>query len=200
MDDRGRRRRRRWRQLVGTAAIVAAGGVLVSACSTSPPASSVASLPSRGGATTTTALTTQAADQAMINFAHCLRNHGLASEPDPTHVAGHTGLSLEVPARTSSTSDALDACDHFIDTLVETKLAKAAAIAPGRLQALTNYARCMRSRDINMLDPDQYGALNLGHVAGVSSDFGRYSPQFRQADGACRHLLPPGVHDDGSGP
>lgn len=27
-----------------------------------------------------------------------------------------------------------------------------------------------------------------------------YSPQFRAADAACRHLLPAGVHNDGTGP
>ena len=58
----------------------------------------------------------------------------------------------------------------------------------------------MRSHDINMLDPTQLGELNLGHVPGITSDFGRYSPQFRAADAACRHLLPAGVHDDGTGP
>jgi hypothetical protein len=55
----------------------------------------------------------------------------------------------------------------------------------------------MRSHDIDMLDPNPQGSLNLG---GITSDFGRYSPQFRAADSACRHLLPAGVHDDGSGP
>ena len=58
----------------------------------------------------------------------------------------------------------------------------------------------MRAHDIPMLDPTSFGALNLGNPPGVSSDFGRYSPQFRAADTACRHLLPAGVHDDGTGP
>ena len=51
-----------------------------------------------------------------------------------------------------------------------------------------------------MLDPTSFGALNLGRPPGVSGDFGRYTPQFRSADTACRHLLPAGVHDDGTGP
>jgi hypothetical protein len=58
----------------------------------------------------------------------------------------------------------------------------------------------MRSHDINMLDPTPLGELNLGHVPGITSDFGRYSPQFRAADAACRHFLPAGVRDDGTGP
>ena len=68
------------------------------------------------------------------------------------------------------------------------------------LAAFTNYARCMRAHDISMLDPTPQGQLNLGNVPGITSDFGRYSPQFRAADSACRHLLPAGVRDDGTGP
>lgn len=68
------------------------------------------------------------------------------------------------------------------------------------LPGLIAYARCMRAHDIAMLDPNALGAVNLGHVPGISNGFGRYSPQFRSADAACRHLLPAGVHDDGTGP
>jgi hypothetical protein len=67
-------------------------------------------------------------------------------------------------------------------------------------QDMINFTRCMRSHDIAMLDPTPQGQLNLGNVPGMSGDFGRYSPQFRAADAACRHLLPAGVHDDGTGP
>jgi hypothetical protein len=35
---------------------------------------------------------------------------------------------------------------------------------------------------------------------GDQDDFGRNSPQFHAADAACRHPLPPGITDDGSGP
>ena len=71
---------------------------------------------------------------------------------------------------------------------------------PAEMPHLIAYARCMRAHDIAMLDPNSSGALNLGQVPGIDNDFGRYSPQFRAADAACRHLLPAGVHDDGTGP
>ena len=196
----------RWRSggpsvLVGLTMVA----VLSAACSSPPPRRSIASLPSSGGSTTTATPTISNAqksaqsDQDMVNFARCLRNHGV-SEPDPVHIAGHSGLSVKVPPRNASTSAALDACNHIIARDVQAKQADAAAIAAPRLAALTTYARCMRSHDISMLDPDQFGDLNLGNVAGVTSDFGRYSPQFRSADRACRHLLPAGIQDDGTGP
>ena len=91
-------------------------------------------------------------------------------------------------------------CTHFIQAIIQDKAAGAAAQAAPHLAALTRYAQCMRSHDINMLDPTPLGELNLGHVPGITTDFGRYSPQFRAADAACRHFLPAGVRDDGTGP
>jgi hypothetical protein len=135
----------------------------------------------------------------MIQFARCLRSHGV-DEPDPAPRPGHTGLSVQIPGRTSATAAALDACNHFLAPLMQAKQAGARNQLASWLPGLTRYAECMRSHDIPMLDPDQNGSLNLGNVPGITNDFGRYSPQFRAADSACKHLLPAGVHDDGSGP
>ena len=119
---------------------------------------------------------------------------------DPSHRPGHQGLSIDLPTRDSSTHAAYAACNHFIARVEQAKAAGASTGAASNLQALTNYAQCMRSHDIDMLDPTPQGQLNLGNVPGITSDFGRYSPQFRAADAACRHLLPAGVRDDGTGP
>jgi hypothetical protein len=129
-----------------------------------------------------------------------MRAHGVAM-PDPVHIPGHTGLTIEFPTPGPATRTASAACNHFIQSLIQAKQAgAAAAISPAKLAALARYARCMRAQDIPMLDPTSFGALNLGRVPGISSDFGRYSPQFRAADTACRHLLPAGIRDDGTGP
>ena len=84
-------------------------------------------------------------------------------------------------------------------SLTSSRQARQLMLAPN-LPALTRYAQCMRSHDIGLLDPTAQGQVNLGSVAGISSDFGRYSPQFRAADTACRHFLPAGVSDNGTGP
>ena len=178
------------------AMVIAAAGL--TACGSSQARRSVANLPSRTGSTTSTTDATQS-DQAMIAYARCLRAHGI-DEPDLFHRPGHTGLTIAIQPRTSRTAPALDACGHFIQRIVQMKLAGGPTITASRLAAFTAFARCMRTRDIPMLDPDRYGDLNLGDVPGIANGFGRYSPQFRAADGACRHLLPAGVHDDGSGP
>lgn len=137
----------------------------------------------------------------MVNFARCMRAHGVAM-PDPVHEPGHAGLTLQFPRATPSPGmrAANTACQHFIGPIIAAKQAGGAAISAPRLAKLTDYARCMRAHDIPMLDPDRFGDLNLGNPPGVSSDFGRYSPQFRSADTACRHLLPAGIRDNGTGP
>ncbi len=165
-----------------------------------PGATPVASLPGHAGrAAAPGKLTTAQGDQDMIRFTRCMRGHGVPMA-DPSHRPGHSGLTIDIPTLTPAVRAAYQACVHFIQPIIDLKQAGAASAAAPQLAALTGYARCMRGHDIAMLDPTPDGALNLGQVPGISGNFGRYSPQFRAADAACRHLLPPGVHDDGSGP
>jgi hypothetical protein len=190
------------------AVLLAGLAALVAACSgggsgSGPGNAPVASLAANGGHTGNApagTLTQEQSDLDMVHFARCMRSHGVAMS-DPFHQPGHAGLSIDMPTQDSATRPAYAACMHFIQPIIQAKEAGAAAqLSPTRLTALTRYAECMRSHDINMLDPTASGELSLGSVSGVTSDFGRYSPQFRAADTACRHLLPAGVHDDGTGP
>jgi len=199
-------RKRRWRNGRGLtfACMLAVAGVLATACSaggagTGRPA--VASLPGHtSSAQAGQQLTEAGSDQDMVNFTRCMRSHGVQMS-DPYHRPGNTGLSIDLPTHDAGTQAAYSACTHFIAKIIQAKQAGAAAAeTPSQLAALTRYARCMRSHDIGMLDPTPSGQLSLGNVPGITSDYGRYSPQFRAADAACRHLLPAGVHDDGTGP
>lgn len=193
---------RRGRRLHPAAALLAvsAAAMAIAACSSGPAAPQVAHLPGHGGqAAAASQLTIAQSDRDMINFAHCMRAHGVQMR-DPFHRAGHSGLSIEVPPQTAANRPAFSACMHFLQPIIQMKNAHAAAAAAPMMHQLTEYARCMRAHDISMLDPTPEGQLNLGRVPGITSDFGRYSPQFRAADAACRHFLPASVHDDGTGP
>jgi hypothetical protein len=160
----------------------------------------VASLPGQGGSSRAAQpLSEQQSDQDAINFARCMRGHGVQMS-DPYHRAGHAGLTLDLPSRSPATNAAFAACTHYIQPIIAAKEAGAAAAAAPHLAALTRYAQCMRRHDISLLDPTPLGAVGLGHVPGINNDFGRYSPQFRAADAACRHYLPADIHDDGTGP
>jgi hypothetical protein len=193
----------RRRRVVGAVAIAIVSGAILAACSSSPPGRQVASLPghnaSTSGASGTQMPSVGQSEQDFVHFAQCLRAHGV-NEADPHHRPGHVGLSLDMPADTPANRPALAACNHFIAKEVASKEAGASRELASWLPSLVRYASCMRSHDIPMLDPGPQGQLDLGNVPGITSDFGRYSPQFRAADAACRHLLPHGVHDDGTGP
>ena len=184
--------------LTAAAAALVALIVLAGACSSPSSNRTVASLPGQtgsGGGTSGQPLTPAQGDQEFIDFARCMRAHGVAT-PDPVHIPGHQGLSLSLPDRNATTTPAYSACEHLLAGVEQMKRQGAVQELP----ALTAYAHCMRAHDISMLDPTPAGQLSLGNVPGITSDFGRYSPQFRAADTACRQLLPAGVHDDGSGP
>lgn len=179
---------------------LSATAIAMAACSPAATGPQVAHLPGHGGhANGHGQLTSAQSDRDMINWARCMRARGVAV-PDPFHRAGHSGLSIEVPAQTAANRPAFSACNHFLAPIIQMKNAHMTAVAAPELHALTEYARCMRSHDIDMLDPTAEGQLNLGRVPGITSNFGRYSPQFRAADRTCRHLLPAGVHDNGTGP
>jgi hypothetical protein len=139
-------------------------------------------------------------DQDLVNFARCMRAHGVQMS-DPYHQSGHTGLTVDTPPQDAANRTAYAACNHYMQALIQIKEARTAALASYELAALTRYAQCMRAHDINMLDPTPRGELDLGDVPGMANnDFGRNSAQFHAADAVCRHLLPPGITDDGSGP
>jgi len=193
-------RRRHAGHAIGAVLAAGVAGVMGAACSGSGPTSSVASLPGHTTGTQPTGpLTVSQSDQDMVNFARCLRGHGVA-EPDPYHRPGHQGLSIAMPAPGPSTNAALGACNHFIAPIAQMKAVGARHEIASWLPQLTHFAECLRAHDIAMLDPGAHGELNLGNVPGITNEFGRYSPQFRAADSACRHWLPTAVHDDGTGP
>jgi hypothetical protein len=191
------RHRQRPGWVVALLVVVAAAGC--SSAASGPGSAPVASLSGHATASAAQALTTQQGDQNILSFTRCMRSHGVQMS-DPVHRPGHAGLTIDMPSRAPANSAAFAACIHFIQANITAKQAGAAAQAAPHLPAPTRYARCMRSHDINMLDPTPFGDLNLGHVPGITSDFGRYSPQFRAADAACRHFLPAGIRDDGTGP
>ena len=145
-------------------------------------------------------------DRAFLAFTACMRQHGVHMG-DPYHRAGHSGLTLDFPAKTPAMLRAYSHCGHLIASVMAMKEAGMAArqhaMTYQQAQALhlglVRYAQCMRSHGIPMLDPDSNGNLDLGNVPGIGS-VGRYTSQFRRADHSCRSLLPAGVSDNGTGP
>ena len=165
----------------------------ICACSSGQRSPSVASLPSHPASSPTT-LTQAQEFRRLVKFAQCMRGHGVdVADPQPG--------SVRIPVATDpATTAAMRACRQWLPSLNTSTPGGPSGNLAAEMPHLFAYARCMRGHDIAMLDPNSFGALNLGQVPGIDNDFGRYSPQFRVADTACRHLLPAGVHDDGTGP
>ena len=197
MADRSRRNPRSSPVRALVMAALVGAGALAAGCS-SPSTASVASLPGRTPTTSSGPLTQARSNQDMLDFTRCLRAHGL-NEPDPSEVVGH-GLRVQIPPPGPRTNAALSACNHYIVPIVNAKEAGASRQLAAWMPYLIRYAHCMQGHDIAMLDPTPQGSLELGNVPGISNGYGRYTPQFRAADAACRHLLPAAVHDNGTGP
>ena len=179
----------------GLLAAMACVALAICACSSlqAGPGPSVASLPSHS-ASPPAALTQDQQFQRLVKFAECMRGHG-TDVPDP-----QPGR-FQIPVATDpATAAALRACQQWLPSLDAGGGVSPSPTLASEIPHLIAYARCMRAHDIAMLDPNSFGALNLGPVPGITNDYGRYSPQFRAADAACRSLLPAGVHDDGTGP
>ena len=135
------------------------------------------------------ALTVEQSDRDMISFARCMREHGIPMK-DPFHRPGHSGLSIDMPTQDAATAAAYHACEHFIQRDVAAKEAGATPDPPAVLAALTRYARCMRARDIPLLDPTSQGAVSLGNVPAsrpISAATRRSSaPPTGRAGACCR--------------
>jgi hypothetical protein len=187
-------RHRRW--LVGIALPVV---LLVGACS----GGSSHGIATAHGATSALS-TASGGDQGFIDYARCMREHGVADFPDPVQRSGYTGLSLHYDGDQSNSVfvEANTACQHFIQATIDQKRQHVHdELTAERLQALLSYARCMRDHQIALLDPDPTdGHISLGDVPGLNSNIGRHDQEFQTADAACRSLLPSDVPDDGTGP
>jgi hypothetical protein len=201
-DDSARRRPpgrgRRWPAARALAGALLVGALLAAGCSSGPTTSGAS-----GGGIADNAVTDPLVlqgDRDLANFARCMRASGVQMS-DPYHQPGHIGLTVDTPPHDATTARAYVRCGHYMQALIQIKETRTGALASSRLVALTRYAECMRSHDINMLDPTPRGELDLGAVPGMANNgFGRTSPQFRSADAACRHLLPAGITDNGTGP
>jgi hypothetical protein len=191
----------RIRLLAGTAAVVMAVGAVLGGCGSGAGSGGVPTASGTGASTPTTALTSAGADQLFVDYVHCVRSHGVTIS-DPTQRPGHSGLSLSLPdAATPGFAAANAACQHIIAPVQTMKRGSQGAPSQATMTALIAYARCMRGHDIPMLDPAASdGHIRLGSVDGIDNDIGRSDPQFSAADTACRHLLPAGTPDDGTGP
>jgi hypothetical protein len=177
-----------WLGGLGVAAIT-----VLSACGGSAPAARVASLaqgPSGGGTTTTTTGTTSEADaqQAMLDFAQCMREHGI-DMPDPQFgengQASFTVGAEGAPADKAKLDAAQAACQSYLDKVKSNAPPPDPAKIEAEKQKLLDFAQCMRDHGIDFPDPQistDGGGLQV-QMGGPGVD--PNAPGFKDANDAC---------------
>jgi len=177
-----RRRRLHLAGLVGALALTLA----VAACGGGGKSNGVASF---GGANKPTATTSAGGSsdprQAMLNFARCMRQHGI-NMPDPKPgggieiKGGPGGVKPDDPKFKA----AQQACNKYLPNGGQPPKPN-----PQEQQQMLAFARCMRQHGINMPDPKPGGGIEInGGPGGVNPD----SPTFKAAQQACQQYEPKG--------
>ncbi|HEV8651062.1 MAG TPA: hypothetical protein VG276_17160 [Actinomycetes bacterium] len=126
------------------------------------------------------------AQQSAIDFAKCMRQHGI-DMPDPK-VDGNGLMKMEVgerggkPADPNKLKTAHQACQQHLQNGGEGPRQP----DPKMQDQMLKFARCMREHGIDMPDPSPDGGLVVqdGKAAGPDSS------KFKEAEQACQSLMP----------
>jgi hypothetical protein len=192
MHDHGGRRTparppRRWRRLYLAGLVGALALTLgVAACGGGGKANGVASLNGANKPTATTTASSSDPRQAMLNFARCMRQHGI-NVPDPKpgggiEIKGSGGPGGAKPDDLKFKA-AQQACNKYLPNGGQPTKPN-----PQEQQQMLAFARCMRQHGINIPDPSPNGGIEMRGVPGVNPD----SPTFQAAQQACQQYEPHG--------
>jgi hypothetical protein len=158
------------------------------------------------GTTTTTAVTGTSvseadADQAMLDFAGCMRAHGV-DMPDPQINGDGQGTFTAGVAGDGDNKAKLDEAQKACQSYLDKVKSNAPPMDPAKLEAekqkLLDFAQCMRDHGIDFPDPQissDGGGLSV-QMGGPGLD--PDSPAFKDANDACSTQT--GMPPPGSGP
>jgi hypothetical protein len=178
------------RQLTWLGALGVAAITVLGACGGgSSPGAQVASLGGQNdSSTTTTSAPASEADtqQAMLDFAKCMREHGI-DMPDPTF--GDNGASFTAGADVDKAKldEAQKACQSYLDKVKSNAPPMDPAKVEEEKQKQLAFAQCMRDHGIDFPDPQV--SSNGGGVEVQQGELGAgvdpNSPGFKEASDAC---------------
>jgi hypothetical protein len=146
---------------------------------------------SSGSSSGTTNATSGAQFQARLNLAKCFRAHGL-NVPDPSSGGGPAGggglfRTLRGYSQAQVTTARQKCQQYFAQAFPQLNLSPAQRAQAQ--QQLVKFARCMRSRGIDIPDPTSNGATGFGFRRSFGS-VDRNSPAFQRANKSCASLRP----------
>ncbi len=182
--------------------LVAALGLLAAACGGGESSEGIASL-GDGTAVDQSSSTTAAAsadpEQAFLDFAACMREHGV-DMPDPEISSAGGGFAFGITltgeaveggpssAELDQMTAANEACQHFLEGVVQEFERPDMSEMQDQMLA---FAQCMREHGVDMPDPefseDGGGAIFGGSDAAVTMD--PSDPTFRAANEACNEIF-----------
>jgi hypothetical protein len=182
--------------------VLAAVALLGSACASGGDDDGVASL---GGEQAQGASASPSVDpeDALAAFAECMRENGVEDFPDP-QIGSDGGITIGVGGGDGSLDEeeaetideAMAACQDLLPQ----------GQGPGGISeedqaafqdALVAYAGCMRDHGIDMPDPEFSGG---GALQQLGEDVDPESPEFQEADEACRPALEEALPEGAPGP
>jgi hypothetical protein len=167
------------------------------------PLTLIAALPVLGGCGSGTPSTKAAAApnvyRKAVQFAECMRTHGVSGFPDPVR-AGHGGFGVQISAKGGgpislsepAMKSAQRACVHLLPNAGK----PSGTMSPAQRRAFLANAQCMRTHGVpNFPDPQFSGG---GVEVRLGGGLDPSSPAFQAAQKACQKLLP--FAKFGSGP
>lgn len=191
---------RRW--LVAVPAL----GLLLAACSGGASSEGIASLQEAtdDGSSTTAPATSTDPEQAMLDFAQCMREHGV-DMPDPEISPAGGGFAFGItveggPAEEGAeegpiSSAELDqmmaaneACQHFLEGVVQEFEMPDMSEMQDQMLA---FAQCMRDNGIDYPDPEftADGGITMSIGPGEEGGIDPSDPGFQEAQEACQEIF-----------
>lgn len=173
---RARRARGPGPLMAGVAAALLAAAV--TGCGDSASSSSSAAIGAGAGSAQSTG------SARLVQFAQCMRSHGLANFPDPTAQG-----TFSLPAGMTS-SPQFASANRACRSLAPAGSLSGQAPTTQQLNQSVKFVKCMRKHgELNFPDPAPNGTFQLqGGVNPIDPN----APQFKSAMSACHTLLPPG--------
>jgi hypothetical protein len=176
--------RRRWRPWLAVLVGALALALGVAACSGAGKPGGVASL--SGSDKTTTTNANRGGDKlaAELNWARCMRQHGInISDPTPDG-----GIDEQLPTGMRKDDPKFKAAEQACNQVLPDGGGQGDPPTGQQRQRALAFARCMRQHGINMPDP-QITADGIGQQWPERAE--RETPKFRAAQQACEQAVPP---------
>ena len=121
----------------------------------------------------------------LVQFADCMRTHGLANFPDPSAQG-----TFSLPAGMTSSAQ-FRAADNACRSLAPAGILSGQGPTTKELNQTVKFVGCMRKHGVpNFPDPAPNGTFQL---QGGATPIDPSSPQFKSAMTTCHALLPPGA-------